>query len=86
VKATGGLSYDAFCVATAQHLKAPLWTGDPEIALPLNGRGGLTVAEVNPSSKAKVRSRPEGWNLTAIRPSLPNFARTTSPVTRPGTS
>ena len=32
VKAGGGLAYaDAFCVATAQRLKAPLWTGDPEI-------------------------------------------------------
>ncbi len=42
VKALGGLSYaDAFCVATAERLKAPLWTGDPEIieradALPCN--------------------------------------------------
>ena len=32
VKARGGLSYaDAFCVATAQRLDLPLWTGDPEI-------------------------------------------------------
>lgn len=32
VKARGGLSYaDAFCVATAQRLGLPLWTGDPEI-------------------------------------------------------
>ncbi|HEX5593266.1 MAG TPA: type II toxin-antitoxin system VapC family toxin [Solirubrobacterales bacterium] len=32
IKASGGLSYaDAFCVATALHLQAPLWTGDPEI-------------------------------------------------------
>lgn len=32
IKASGGLSYaDAFCVATALHLNAPLWTGDPEI-------------------------------------------------------
>lgn len=32
VKARGRLSYaDAFCVATAERLKAPLWTGDPEI-------------------------------------------------------
>ena len=32
IKANGGLSYaDAFCVATALHLNAPLWTGDPEI-------------------------------------------------------
>jgi PIN domain nuclease of toxin-antitoxin system len=32
LKARGGLSYaDAFCVATAQRLDLPLWTGDPEI-------------------------------------------------------
>ena len=32
VKARGGLSCaDAFCVATAERLDAPLWTGDPEI-------------------------------------------------------
>jgi predicted nucleic acid-binding protein len=32
IKSRGGLSYaDAFCVATAQQLDAPLWTGDPEI-------------------------------------------------------
>jgi len=32
IKTRGGLSYaDAFCVATALGLKAPLWTGDPEI-------------------------------------------------------
>jgi PIN domain nuclease of toxin-antitoxin system len=32
VKAQGGLSYaDAFCIATAMHAEAPLWTGDPEI-------------------------------------------------------
>lgn len=32
IKAGGGLSYaDAFCVATAVRLDAPLWTGDPEI-------------------------------------------------------
>jgi predicted nucleic acid-binding protein len=32
VKARGGLPYaDAFCIATALHAKAPLWTGDPEI-------------------------------------------------------
>jgi predicted nucleic acid-binding protein len=31
-KARGGLSYaDAFCVATAERLGSPLWTGDPEI-------------------------------------------------------
>lgn len=32
IKAGGGPSYaDAFCIATAERLKAPLWTGDPEI-------------------------------------------------------
>jgi predicted nucleic acid-binding protein len=32
IKARGGLSYaDAFCVATAERLGVPLWTGDPEI-------------------------------------------------------
>jgi predicted nucleic acid-binding protein len=32
IKACGGLSYaDAFCIATALHTEAPLWTGDPEI-------------------------------------------------------
>ena len=32
LKALGGLAYaDAFCVATAARLDAPLWTGDPEI-------------------------------------------------------
>jgi PIN domain nuclease of toxin-antitoxin system len=32
IKARGGLAYaDAFCLATAERLQAPLWTGDPEI-------------------------------------------------------
>jgi predicted nucleic acid-binding protein len=32
IKARGRVSNaDAFCVATAQRLDAPLWTGDPEI-------------------------------------------------------
>jgi predicted nucleic acid-binding protein len=32
IKAAGGMSYaDAFCVATAARMDAPLWTGDPEI-------------------------------------------------------
>ncbi len=32
LKAGGGVSYaDAFCVATAQRHKVPLYTGDPEI-------------------------------------------------------
>lgn len=32
IKARGGLSYpDAFCIATAQRHRAPLWTGDDEI-------------------------------------------------------
>lgn len=38
IKAGGGLSYaDAFCVATALDLKAPLWTGDPEIVEQADG-------------------------------------------------
>lgn len=32
IKASGGLSLaDAFCIATAERLGTPLWTGDPEI-------------------------------------------------------
>ncbi len=32
IKADGGLSFaDAFCIATAMRLDAPIWTGDPEI-------------------------------------------------------
>jgi len=32
IKAGGGLSFaDAFCIATAERMAAPLWTGDPEI-------------------------------------------------------
>jgi PIN domain nuclease of toxin-antitoxin system len=32
IKARGGFSYaDAFCIATALRVDAPLWTGDPEI-------------------------------------------------------
>ncbi|MGE5281488.1 MAG: type II toxin-antitoxin system VapC family toxin [Chloroflexota bacterium] len=32
VKVASGLSFaDAFCIATAERLAAPLWTGDPEI-------------------------------------------------------
>ena len=32
IKAGGGLSYpDAFCIATARRIDAPIWTGDPEI-------------------------------------------------------
>lgn len=43
IKAEGGLSYaDAFCIATALHLDAPLWTGDPEIV----GQAGQHSCEV----------------------------------------
>jgi PIN domain nuclease of toxin-antitoxin system len=43
VKEGGDLAYaDAFCVATAQRLKAPLWTGDPEIV----GLAGRIQCEV----------------------------------------
>jgi predicted nucleic acid-binding protein len=32
IKAEGGVSFaDAFCIATAIRLGAPIWTGDPEI-------------------------------------------------------
>jgi predicted nucleic acid-binding protein len=35
VKVQGGLSFaDAFCIATAERLDAPLWTGGPEIIGP----------------------------------------------------
>lgn len=45
VKAGGGLSYaDAFCIATAQRLNAPLWTGDPEI---VERAGGLRCEVVD---------------------------------------
>lgn len=38
VKAVGGLAYaDAFCIATAQRLGAPVWTGDPEIVESASG-------------------------------------------------
>lgn len=43
VKVTGGLSYaDAFCIATAERLAIPLWTGDPQIV----GRAGDLGCEV----------------------------------------
>jgi predicted nucleic acid-binding protein len=43
VRAGGGLAFaDTFCVATAQRLKAPLWTGDPEIV----GLAGRVRCEV----------------------------------------
>ncbi len=43
IKAKGGLSYaDAFCIATAVGLDAPLWTGDPEIV----GQAGRHSCEV----------------------------------------
>jgi predicted nucleic acid-binding protein len=45
IKAGGGLSYaDAFCIATALQLGAPLWTGDPEI---LEGAGQHSCAVVD---------------------------------------
>lgn len=46
VKANGGLAYaDAFCVAAALHLDAPLWTGDPEI-LEQAGRYDFEVVDL----------------------------------------
>jgi predicted nucleic acid-binding protein len=45
VKALGGLSYaDAFCIATAEALDAPLLTGDPEI---VNGADELPCEVVD---------------------------------------
>jgi len=52
VKARGGLSYaDAFCVATAQRLGGPLWTGDPEIV----ARAGQLPCEVRDLRPASAR-------------------------------
>ncbi len=49
VKARGGLSYaDAFCVAAARRLGAPLWTGDPEIVA-LDGQD-LDVVDLRAAS------------------------------------
>lgn len=49
VKASGGLSYaDAFCIATAQRLGAPLWTGDTEIVERARGLRCETV-DLRPS-------------------------------------
>jgi len=46
VKAGGGLSYaDAFCIATAKRLAAPLWTGDPEI-VGLGAGHGVEVVDL----------------------------------------
>lgn len=51
VKARGGLSYaDAFCVATAVRIDAPLWTGDPEIV----GQAGELSCEVVDLRDAKT--------------------------------
>lgn len=49
-KARGGLSYaDAFCVATAQRLGVPLWTGDPEI-IGCADELGCEVRDLRPSN------------------------------------
>jgi predicted nucleic acid-binding protein len=49
-KARGGLSYaDAFCVATAQRLDGPLWTGDPEI-VERAGQLPCEVRDLRPAS------------------------------------
>ena len=52
IKARGGLSYaDAFCIATAVRVEAPLWTGDPEIvelgATFLRGRRPAGLGELS---------------------------------------
>lgn len=50
IKAEGGLSYaDAFCIATALQLGAPLWTGDPEI-LELAGQHSCEVVDLQPAN------------------------------------
>jgi predicted nucleic acid-binding protein len=47
-KAEGGLSYaDAFCVASAQRLSAPLATGDPEL---LELAGTVELIDLRPTS------------------------------------
>lgn len=44
-KVNGGLAYaDAFCIATAERLNAPLWTGDPEI---IDQADGLPCAVID---------------------------------------
>jgi predicted nucleic acid-binding protein len=50
IKASGGLSYaDAFCIATALHLEAPLWTGDPEI-IDQAAEHSCSVTDLRPSA------------------------------------
>jgi predicted nucleic acid-binding protein len=50
IKARGGLAYaDAFCVATAERLQAPLWTGDPEI-ISLSESVRCEVVDLRPGS------------------------------------
>lgn len=50
IKASGGLSYaDAFCIATALHLEAPLWTGDPEI-IDQAAEHSCSVIDLRPSA------------------------------------
>jgi predicted nucleic acid-binding protein len=46
IKAAGGLSFaDAFCIATAAQLAAPLLTGDPEI-VERGAQHGCTVVDL----------------------------------------
>jgi predicted nucleic acid-binding protein len=53
IKARGGLSYaDAFCVATAQRHKAPLYTGDPEI---LALKGAVELVDLRAAAPRRAR-------------------------------
>ena len=53
IKARGGLSYaDAFCVATAQRHKAPLYTGDPEI---LALKGAVKLVDLRTTAPRRAR-------------------------------
>lgn len=57
IKAGGGLSYaDAFCLATAQRLDAPLYTGDPEI-LALNDIVELVDLRTTPRGRPPAHGR-----------------------------
>ena len=57
IKAGGGLSYaDAFCIATAARLGAPLWTGDPEIIENAEDRT-CEVVDLRPSAAPVISAR-----------------------------
>jgi predicted nucleic acid-binding protein len=55
IKAGGGLSYaDAFCIATAVRLDAPLWTGDPEIVVRA-GECSCEVVDLRDGATSRLR-------------------------------